>query len=137
MEENNERPAVADRAPEADDSDTTATGFGCVGSRTVSWQAVHAYAVTLATGLGVDLSECLPFPGALSWLALPDDSPVKKASMLLAASQRVLHVEIDQEARAEASKAIADAADWPQVAREIQQLDAARRSGARIERRPM
>ncbi|HPY26428.1 MAG TPA: DUF2742 domain-containing protein [Mycobacterium sp.] len=95
-------------------------------SRTVVWVPVHDYATRLATQLGVDLGDRLPYPGTLSWLALPDDSRAKKAAMLLAASQRVLHIEIEQECLADASKAIATSADWPAVAREVRQLAAFR-----------
>ena len=104
-------------------------------SRTVNWPLVHAYVDRLARQLGVDLVDRLPYPGTLAWLALPDSSPVKKAALLLAASERVLHLEIDQESRAEASKAVAAAVDWPAIANEIRRLADARRSGARIERR--
>ncbi len=90
-------------------------------SRTVVWVPVHDYATRLATQLGVDLGDRLPYPGTLSWLALPDDSRAKKAAMLLAASQRVLHIEIEQECQAEASRAVAASADWPSIAREAQQ----------------
>ncbi len=104
-------------------------------SRTVVWVPVQDYATRLADQLGVDLSVRLPFPGTLSWLALPDDSPIKRAALLLAASQRVLHLEIEQENLAEASKDVADAADWPAVAGEVRRRADARKSGARIERR--
>lgn len=103
-------------------------------SRTLVWLPVHEYATGLARLLGVDLADRLPYPGTLGWLALPDDSPVKKAALLMAASQRVLHLESEQEARAAASKSVAGACDWPQVAREIRGLAEARRSGVRIER---
>ncbi len=104
-------------------------------SRSLAWLPVHDYATRLAAQLGVDLTDRLPYPGTLSWLALDDGSPIKKAALLLAASQRVLHLEVGQEARAEASKAVAAAADWPAIAGEIRRLADARRSGARIERR--
>ncbi len=91
-------------------------------SSSVAWWPVHVYATRLAGKLGVDLSDRLPFPGTLSWLNLADDDPVRKAAMLQVASQRVLHIENRQECLADASKAIATAADWPAVAREVRQL---------------
>lgn len=109
--------------------------MSAIASRTLCWESVHDYVEKLAAQLGVDLRDRLPFPGTLSWLALPDASPVKKAALLLAASQRVLHLEVEQENRADASKAVAAAADWPAIAGEIRRLADARRSGARIERR--
>lgn len=103
-----------------------------IDSRTVLWWPVHDYATQLAATLGVDLADRLPFPGTLPWLALPDNHPVRHAAMLQAASQFVLRIETAQEARAEASKAIAASTDWRQVAREIRQR---RTCQARIERK--
>lgn len=102
-------------------------------SRTLVWLPVHRYAAGLAALLGVDLGDRLPYPGTISWLDLPDGSPVKKAALLLAASHHVLRLEIEQEAKAEASKAVAASADWPAIAREVQELAGARKSGTRIE----
>lgn len=106
-----------------------------IASRTICWEPVHDYVEKLAAQLGVDLRDRLPYPGTLSWLALDDGSPIKKAALLLAASQRVLHLEVEQEDRADASKAVAAAADWPAIAGEVRRLANARKSGARIERR--
>lgn len=103
-------------------------------SRTVTWLPVHEYATALAAQLGVDLGAQLPYPGTIGWLNLADDSPAKKAAMLLAASHRVMHLEIAQEAHAQAAKDVAASTDWPAVAREVRQLHDARRSGARVER---
>lgn len=105
-----------------------------LGSRTVTWLPVHDYASSLAAQLGVNLSGRLPYPGMLGWLRLADDSPVKKAGLLLAASHHVLRMECEQEARAEASRQVAAAADWPAISREVRELADARRSGVRIER---
>jgi len=105
-----------------------------IASRTICWEPVHDYVEKLASRLGVDLRNPMPFPGTLAWLALPDDSPVKKSALLLAASQRVLHLEVEQENRADASKDVAAAADWPAIANEVRSLADARKSGARIER---
>lgn len=103
-------------------------------SRTIVWLPVHDYNTALADRLGVSLAYRLPVPGTVGWLRLDDDDPVKKAALLQAASQRILHLEIDQEARAEASKSVSSAADWPTIGRELQQLAAARAAGVRIER---
>jgi len=77
----------------------------------------------------------LPDAGTPAWAALADADPRKLLALAVEGEHIVLHREIRQEALAEASKDIAAAADWPAVGREIQQLDAARRSGIRIERR--
>ncbi len=95
--------------------------MNAIESRTICWPPVHDYVARLAAQFGVDLGDRLPYPGTLAWLALPDDSPAKKVALLRCASERVLHLEIYQESRAEASKAVAAAVDWPAISREIHQ----------------
>jgi hypothetical protein len=102
-----------------------------IDSRTVSWWPVHEFlAAVLAQA-----DTTPPAAGTPAWCALADGDPAKLLALAVAGEHHVLRIEIGQEARAEAAKAIAAAADWPKVAREIQQRHAARRSGARIERR--
>jgi hypothetical protein len=98
-------------------------------SAAVNWEPVHAWVLPKLAGIPP-----WPMVGTAEWAELSDDDPRKTAAALDATQHWALAKELDQRARAEASKAIAGAADWPQVAREIQQLDAARRSGVRIER---
>ncbi len=98
-------------------------------SRSVSWWPVHVFIAA-----AVAQAEHLPDAGTPAWCALADDDPAKLLALAAEGEHVILFREMAQEAKAEASKAVAAAADWPKVARELQQLDAARRSGARIER---
>lgn len=97
-------------------------------ARTVSWWSVHEFVVDRT--VRVDF----PMAGTPAWCALSDDDPAKLAAVLDAGQHHVLRMEIAQEARAQAAKDVAAAADWPAIAREVRQLHDARRSGARIER---
>lgn len=83
---------------------------------TVSWWIVHQFVVRVTEGLAD-----WPAAGTPAWCALGDDDPRKLAAVLDAGQHHALRIEIAQEALAEASKAIAAAADWPGIAREIQQ----------------
>lgn len=96
----------------------------------VAWWPVHQF-VALATAQ----AGTLPTAGTPAWCALPDDDPTKVLALAVAGEHHVLRMETAQEARAEASKAIAAAADWPAISREISQRADARRNGTRIERR--
>jgi hypothetical protein len=102
---------------------------GAVDSQQAAWWPVHQFVAALVAQSGA-----LPGAGTPAWCALSDGDPRKLLALAVEGEHVVLFREIAQEARAEASKAVAAAADWPAVARQIQQLDAARRSGARIER---
>ncbi len=98
-------------------------------SRMVAWWPVHEFIAAAVAGV-----DDLPTAGTPAWCVLADGDPRKLLAVAVAGEHHALRMEIAQEARAEASKAIAAAVDWPAAAREVQQLDAARRSGARIER---
>jgi hypothetical protein len=98
-------------------------------SRTVAWWPVHEFIAA-----AVAQADNLPAAGTPAWCALADDDHRKLLAVAVAGEHHVLRIEIAQEARAEASKAVAAATDWAQVAREVQQLHDARRNGARIER---
>lgn len=97
-------------------------------SRMVAWWPVYEFAAAHTAGID------FPMAGTPAWCDLEDDDPRKLAAVLDAGPHHVLRMEIAQEIRADASKAVAAAADWPAISREIQQLHAARRSGVRIER---
>lgn len=86
-------------------------------AQSVSWLSVHGWAAPL-----LDTAGTYPMIGTPEWQALPDGDRRKWAAALDAARHWALRLETNQEARAEASKAVAGAADWPQVAREMQQL---------------
>jgi organic hydroperoxide reductase OsmC/OhrA len=57
--------------------------------------------------------------GTPAWCALDDDDPAKLAALLDAAQHHALRVEIAQEARADASKVIEAAEDWPTISRKV------------------
>ncbi len=102
-------------------------------AHSVAWWPVHEYVEQLLA----QADSGWPVAGTPAWCALPDGDPRKVFALIAASEHHVLRMEAAQEARAEASKAISAAADWPAVAREIRHRDEARRRGARIERRPL
>ena len=107
------------------DSDTSQP----LSAQSVSWRAVHRFILPILSAVSG-----WPTIGTPAWCSLAHEHPAKWAALLDAAQHHALRLELNQEAMAEASKAISASADWPAVAREVQQLDAARKSGARIER---
>lgn len=84
-------------------------------SRAVAWWPVHEFVTAVTETLGCEW----PMAGTPAWCELADDDPRKLAAVIEAGSHHVLRVEVAQVAQAEASKAVAAAADWPEVAREI------------------
>jgi hypothetical protein len=57
--------------------------------------------------------------GTPAWCALADDDPAKIAALLDAARHWALHLEINQQAHADVSRAVAAGADWPTIAVQI------------------
>lgn len=100
-------------------------------SRSVNWVSVHLYVTKLLAPFNG-----WPLVGTLDWQDLPDDDPTKFAAVIDGGQHWALHLEMNQESRAEASKAVAASTDWRAIATEKLQLDGARKSGKRIERRP-
>jgi hypothetical protein len=96
-------------------------------ARSVDWFSVHLHVAPLLTEVGD-----WPLAGSLAWQRLDDRDPAKLAALFDAARHHALRVDAAQTALAEASHAIAGAADWRQIAQEVQQ----RRSGAYIPRVP-
>ena len=86
-------------------------------ARSVSWWSVHEYIQPVLNRIGD-----YPAAGTPAWCELADDDPRQVAAVVDYAPHHALRVEIAQEARAEASKTVAGAADWPAVARELTQL---------------
>lgn len=86
-------------------------------AQSVSWWSVHEY-VTEFIGRLTDW----PMAGTPAWCDLDNYDPRKLAAVLDAGSHHALRVEVAQEARAEASKAVAAAADWPAIAQELTQI---------------
>jgi len=94
-------------------------------SQSVAWWPVLTF---VADRLGVEptvvpeISHRLPLLGTPSWCLLADDDPAKLAAVLDGGCRHALRLELNQEARAEASKAVAAAVDWRSVAAELGQL---------------
>jgi hypothetical protein len=83
-------------------------------SQQVSWWSLHDFVAEELDRVGT-----WPMVGTPAWWALAHDHPAKRAALLDAAQHWALHVELNQEARGEASRDVSAAADWPAVAREI------------------
>ena len=84
-------------------------------SRQVDWWSVHTYVQPLLVQVG-----SWPMAGTIAWSDLDDHDPVKLAAIYDAARHHALRVDIAQTALAEASRAIAGAADWRGIARDAQ-----------------
>ena len=91
-----------------------------VGSTQVAWFTVHEFVESVRAQL-----DCGPIPeaGTPDWQALADGDPRKLLACAEAGVHWALRRDTTQEQAAAASKAIAAATDWGQVAREITQRD--------------
>ena len=78
----------------------------------VSWWSVHGFVAPY-------LDAAAPMAGTPAWCDLEDTDPLKWAALLDAARHWALHLEINQQALAEASRDVSVAADWRSVANEI------------------
>lgn len=87
-----------------------------VSAASVSFWSVHEYVVSVLDRVGV-----WPTVGTPAWCALPDGEESKVAAVFDAARHHALRLELNQEARAEASHEVSSAADWPAIANEINQ----------------
>jgi len=85
-------------------------------SQQVSFWSVHEFVQRYLETAGH-----YPPAGTPTWCELADGDRRKWAALLDAAQHHVLRVETAQEQRARASHDVATAADWPAVAREINQ----------------
>jgi len=101
-------------------ADTTNRASHSTASQTSFW-SVHEHVAPLLESVGH-----WPLIGSPEWCALPDEDARKRAAVCDAAQHWALRVETCQQARADASKALAGAADWSKVSREIQQRSAFR-----------
>jgi hypothetical protein len=95
-------------------------GFG---SAAVAWFEVHEFVAPFLENVGT-----WPMVGSVQWQQLSADDPRKLAAIFDAARHHALRVEIAQEIRGDASRAISGAADWPSIGRELQQLSEFRKS---------
>jgi hypothetical protein len=85
-------------------------------SRSVSWWPTHEFISAL-----VDQANHLPVAGTTAWCALEDADPAKLLALAAAGEHHVLRVETAQAARADASRAVSESADWSTIAREYRQ----------------
>lgn len=88
------------------------------GSGQVSWYETHQFIEAAVAQANVGP---LPLAGTPEWCAMADGDPRKLLALAVAGEHHILRVEVAQTAQAEASRAVSAAADWPKVAREIQQ----------------
>ncbi|HME16031.1 MAG TPA: DUF2742 domain-containing protein [Mycobacterium sp.] len=87
-------------------------------SQQVSWAETHRFIETVVAKANAGP---LPWAGSPAWCELSDGDPRKLLALAAAGEHHVLRVEVAQTARAEASRAVAAAADWPKIARENKQ----------------
>jgi Protein of unknown function (DUF2742) len=94
------------------------TASKSVASQQVSWWSVRELIIPV-------LNQVNDWPtlGTPAWCSLAHDDPRKWAALLDAAQHHALRLELNQEARADASKAVSGAVDWPRVSQEIRQLN--------------
>ena len=90
-------------------------------AQSVNWWTVHRFVQTV-----LDQVDGWPMAGTPAWCSLTHDDPTKWAALLDSAQHWALRIEMNQEARAEASKDISAAADWKAIAQELSQLQAFR-----------
>jgi hypothetical protein len=83
-------------------------------SQQVSWLSVHRF-----VGAVLDQVNDWPTLGTPAWCSLAHDDPTKWAALLDAAQHHALRIALNQDVRAEASRAVSAAVDWPQAAHEI------------------
>ena len=88
-------------------------------AQTVSWWSVHEFVDRWLVTV-----DDWPLAGTPEWCQLSDTDPRKWCALLDAAQHWSLRIETCQESRAEASRAIAGAVDWPKLANELTQLRA-------------
>lgn len=85
-------------------------------SQQVSWWDVQTFVDPWLAVVG-----SWPTAGTPAWCALPDGDPAKIAALCDAARHWALRLELNQEARADASQGVSGAVDWAKLSREIQQ----------------
>lgn len=88
-------------------------------SRQVSWWSVHELVDQVLKQVGD-----WPTLGTPAWCSLANDDPRKWAAILDGGQHHALRIELNQEARAEASRAISAGNDWGRIGREINQRNA-------------
>lgn len=84
-----------------------------VPSQQVDWWSVHELVTPV-----LELAGSWPLAGTPAWCALPPGDHIRLAALYDAAQHWALRMETCQLARREAGRDIADAADWPAIARD-------------------
>ena len=92
------------------------TFTAAISSHQVAWWTVHEYVTPV-----LSRHNYWPTVGTPDWCLLADDDPARQAAVFDAAQHWALHVEINQEVRAEASRAVSEAADWRAAAQQFRQ----------------
>ena len=94
-------------------------------SRAVAWWPVLTFTAD-RIGVQPDAMPALRVPllGTPGWCALDDTDPAKLAAVLDGGQHFALRLEIEQEARADASHTVSAAADWRGIAQAALQRDA-------------
>lgn len=90
-----------------------------LGSQQVTWFEVKLFVEPRLDGI-----EDWPLLGTPEWCSLDADDPRKVAAVLEAGVCWALRLDTEQEHRAEASRDIAGAADWPAIGRSVAQREA-------------
>jgi hypothetical protein len=92
--------------------------MSAVHSQQVAWLPVYEFVQAL-----VAQANCgpLPWAGTPTWLEMSDGDPRKLLAVAQFGVHHALRVDTAQEARAEASRAVAGALNWAEVSREIRQ----------------
>ncbi|MCX2934041.1 DUF2742 domain-containing protein [Mycobacterium sp. CVI_P3] len=102
-----------------------------IDSQQASWWSVHEFITEL-----VAQYNDLPVAGTPLWCAMPDRDPRKLIALAAAGEHHVLRMETAQEARAEASRAVSSADDWPKIARDLHSRSAFRSTRPWMRRLP-
>lgn len=100
-------------------------------SQQVNWWEAHLF---MQAALAQANCGPLPWPGTPAWCAMSDGDPRKMLALAEFGEHHALRVETAQAALADASRDVSASADWSQIAREVQQRQAAEGSGAYIRR---
>ncbi|WP_075909467.1 DUF2742 domain-containing protein [Mycobacterium syngnathidarum] len=91
-------------------------GAGTPQSQQVAWWPTHEFIRAMVAKANVGP---LPTAGTPAWCELPDTDPRKLLALAASGEHWVLHTELAQEKRAEASRDIAAAGGWSALAKRI------------------
>jgi hypothetical protein len=94
-------------------------------SQQVSWLEVHTFVDALLAQANCG---ALPWPGTPAWCEMSAGDPRKLLALAQFGVHHALRVETAQQARADASRAVSGAVDWPALSREMFQLASFRKA---------